>query len=56
MTVRANTTDVGCPPETNSCTSAIPFAACPGCTVTAGPVTGLGQEQAVYVDLAGIPG
>jgi hypothetical protein len=49
------TTDAGCPPETNSCTPAIPLAACPGCTVTAGPVTGLGQEQAVYVELTGIP-
>lgn len=51
-----------CPPEANSCVQ-MPFDAsnpnvatiCPtGCTLTAGPVSALGQGQSVYVDVSGL--
>lgn len=42
-----------CPPETATCSQqAFP---CPGCSVTAGPVTNVGQDQAVYVSVTGVP-
>ena len=51
-----------CPPEANSCVQ-MPFdttnpdvaTICPsGCTLTAGPVSQLGQGQSVYVDVSGL--
>ena len=42
-----------CPPETTSCVN-LPFPCSTSCSVSAGPVTNLGQDQAVYVDISGI--
>lgn len=45
--------DTSCPSETTSCTQ-VAFP-CPGCTASAGPVTNLGLDQAVYVQVTGVP-
>ncbi len=42
-----------CPSETTSCVN-LPFPCSTSCSVSAGPVTNLGQNQAVYVDVSGI--
>jgi hypothetical protein len=42
-----------CPSETTSCVNQ-PFPCAASCSVSAGPVTNLGQNQAVYVDVSGI--
>lgn len=43
----------GCAPETNTCSQqTLP---CPGCSVSAGPVTNVGANQAVYIDVTGAP-
>ncbi len=53
-TVSASDTSTGCAPETATCSQqAFP---CPGtCSATAGPVTNVGLNQAVYVDVTGVP-
>ena len=43
-----------CPPETTSCVN-LPFPCATSCSVSAGPVTNVGQNQAVYVDVTGLP-
>jgi hypothetical protein len=42
-----------CAPETTSCVQ-VAFP-CPNCSVTAGPVTNVGLNQAVYVEISGFP-
>jgi PBP superfamily domain len=53
-TVSPSDTSTGCAPEVATCSQqAFP---CPGtCSATAGPVTNVGLNQAVYVDVTGIP-
>ncbi len=52
-TARPSDQSSGCPPEAATCAQqAFP---CPGCSVTAGPVTNVGLNQAVYVDVSGAP-
>jgi hypothetical protein len=44
-----------CPPEANSCAPVMNLPCLAGsCPVTAGPVSQLGQGQAVYVDISGL--
>ncbi len=46
-----------CPPEASACAQATfpSNGTCPGCTAEAGPVTNVGLNQAVYVDVSGVP-
>lgn len=53
-TYRLTTSTTACPPETSTCTGPVAFP-CASCTVVAGPVTNLGQDQAVYVQVSGFP-
>jgi hypothetical protein len=45
---------VQCPAEANSCGSVQSFPGTPGSSVIVGPVTNLGQDQSVYVQVAGL--
>jgi hypothetical protein len=48
-------TGTSCPPEANSCTPVMNFPCVSGaCSVTAGPVSQLGQGQSAYVDISGL--
>ena len=42
-----------CPSETTTCVN-VPFPCATSCSVSAGPVTDVGQNQAVYVDVNGL--
>jgi hypothetical protein len=51
----AQDTGASCPPEANSCAPVMTLPCAAGsCTVTAGPVSQLGQGQAVYVSINGL--
>ncbi len=51
----AQDTGASCPPEANSCAPVMTLPCLAGsCTVTAGPVSALGQGQAVYVNIIGL--
>ena len=43
-----------CAPETTTCTQ-LPFPCATSCSVSAGPVTNLGQGQAAYIQVDNIP-